>query len=325
MDQYQVKQYQNTNYEHWNDFNGQAKNATFLFHRDFMEYHRDRFDDFSLMVYEAEKLVAILPANRVDNLVYSHQGLTYGGLVYREDLRLSTVVNVFQAVLCFLNRTGVDKLQIKMLPTIYHQKPAQELDYVLFLVEAKLIRRDTLSVIDLSQKIAFSKLRNRGIQKAQNNLLQIKEENGFDAFWNQVLIPNLKDRHQAQPVHTIAEMIRLKQLFPENIRQFNVYKGDEIVAGTTIFETNTVAHCQYISKYESEENLGSLDFLYHFLITEKYNKKRFFDFGISNEAKGKKLNEGLSFWKESFGASTVVQDFYEIETANFCLLEKCII
>ena len=47
-----------------------------------MEYHKDRFDDYSLMIFNVNnKLVAILPAHKVDSVLYSHQGLTYGGLV----------------------------------------------------------------------------------------------------------------------------------------------------------------------------------------------------------------------------------------------------
>ena len=49
--------------------------------------------------------------------------------------------------------------------------------------------------------------------------------------------------------------------------------------------------------------------------------KTYFDFGISNEAGGLKLNKGLSYWKECFGAHTYVHRFYEIETANHILLD----
>ena len=52
-----------------------------------MEYHNDRFEDFSLMVYKNGKLIALLPANKKDNIVYSHQGLSYGGVVYMKDVK----------------------------------------------------------------------------------------------------------------------------------------------------------------------------------------------------------------------------------------------
>jgi hypothetical protein len=302
---FSVKQYQESDYENWNAFIGQAKNATFLFHRDFMEYHKDRFEDYSLIVLHKNIWVGVIPANKVGDEIFSHQGLTYGGLVYNEVSKLMTVITAFRAVLLFLAANEIDKLHLKTIPSIYHNKPAEEIQYALFLAEAKLARRDSLSVIDLSQKYDFSKIRKRGILKAVANGLIIKEETDLESFWNEVLIPNLDERHDVKPVHSLEEMKVLKSFFPKNIRQFNVYHNDKIVAGTTVFESGKVAHCQYISKYENKENLGSLDFLYHFLITEVFASKRFFDFGISNEEQGKKLNEGLSYWKESFGASEI--------------------
>lgn len=320
-----VKIYQESDYKQWNAFVGQAKNATFLFHRDFMEYHKNRFEDYSLLIFESEKLVAVLPANKDKNSVFSHQGLTYGGLVYTEKTKLNDVIVVFQALLLFLKENKIEKLYLKTLPSIYAKKPAEEILYALFLTEAQLIRRDTLAVLALSQENEVAKIRKRGLEKGIRNALIIKEETVFEAFWNEILIPNLEARHQAKPVHSLAEIIKLKALFPTNIRQFNVYHKNKIVAGTTVFETDTVAHCQYISKYEKEENLGSLDFLYHFLIQDVFSNKRFFDFGISNEEQSKKLNSGLSYWKESFGASTIVHDFYEVETEKYTLLDAVLI
>ena len=322
MKKYTVRRYTGNDYENWNAFIGQAKNATFLFHRDFMEYHSDRFQDYSLIVLDGQKWVAVLPANIVGNQVFSHQGLTYGGLVYNEKLKLASIIEVFKSILSFLDDTKIEKLQVKLLPSIYHQKPAEELNYALFLAESQLIRRDSMAVLDLSQQNNLSKLRKRSIQKGVSNDFVIKEVDDFEEFWNEILIPNLAQKHQAKPVHSLEEIIKLKVLFPENIRQFNIYENGVIVAGTTIFETPTVAHCQYISGKEDKNKLGGLDLLFQQLISETFKNKRFFDFGISNENQGRKLNEGLSYWKESFGASTIVQDFYELETSNYTKLEN---
>jgi len=317
MTKYTVKKYHKTDYKIWNDFINHAKNATFLFHRDFMEYHQDRFEDYSLLVFENQKLVSVLPANRVGDTIYSHQGLTYGGLVHKEETKLAAIIKIFREVLFFLEKSKIDKLHFKTLPSIYHSKPAEEILYCLFLADAKLVRRDTLSVINLSQEKVMSKIRKRGVQKAVSKQLIVKEETDFESFWNEILIPNLHKKHNATPVHSLEEMKNLKNHFPKNIHQFNVYSEGKIVAGTTIFESEKVAHCQYISKNENQENLGSLDFLFHYLIEERFDEKRFFDFGISNENNGQKLNEGLSYWKESFGANIIVHDFYEVETSNY--------
>lgn len=325
MKNYTVRLYQENDCENWNAFIGKAKNATFLFHRDFMEYHNDRFRDYSLIVLDKEKWVAVLPANVVGNEVFSHQGLTYGGLVYNEKVKLISVIGIFKAILYFLYQNKIEKLQLKLIPSIYHQKPAEELNYALFLAEAQLIRRDAMAVVDLSKPYNISKTRKECIRRGIKNNLIIKEELNFKLFWEEVLEPNLDKKHQAKPVHNIAEIEMLQRKFPNNIRHFNVYQDDKIVAGTTIFISENVAHPQYVSGMGNKNELGSLDFLYHQLITSVFKEKRFFDFGISNEEQGKKLNEGLVFWKESFGASIIVHDFYEVKTSNYSLLDTVLI
>ena len=325
MNNYSVQQYQKSDYVHWNAFIGQAKNATFLFHRDFMEYHKDRFADFSLMVYEGEKLVAVLPANRVSDTVFSHQGLTYGGLVYKQNFKLASVLNVFKAILIFLENKQVQTLQIKLMPHFYTDFASEELNYALFLAQAKLIRRDTCAIIELQKNFVIARGRKEGVTKGIKNNLVIKEEANFDLFWNKVLIPNLIENYQVKPVHSLEEIKYLHQKFPANVRQFNVYQDNKIVAGTTIFETKNVAHAQYISGNNDKSTLGSVDFLYYNLITSVFKNKAYFDFGISNLNQGRNLNHGLSYWKESFGANIVVQDFYEVSTANFYYLDNIIV
>jgi hypothetical protein len=325
MKKYAVKQYQDKDYALWNAFVSTAKNATFLFHRDFMEYHADRFLDYSLLVFENDKLIALLPANRVADTVYSHQGLTYGGLLCQEKVKLASMLNVFKTVLFFLNQNTVKKLILKIIPSIYHSKPADEILYALFVANAILTGRETWEVINLLKGNTFSKIRKRGIQKGLQNNLIIKEETNFELFWDSILIPNLSLKFNTEPVHSVTEIVKLNRCFPENIRQFNVYHDEVIVAGVTIFETVTVAHCQYISKFETGADLSSLDFLFNFLIKERFANKRFFDFGSSNQNHGKNLNAGLSYWKESFGASTIIQDFYEVETANYYKLDTVIL
>ena len=59
---YTARRYTAEDAELWNEFVASAKNATFLFHRDFMDYHSDRFTDFSVLVFKDDALYALLPA-----------------------------------------------------------------------------------------------------------------------------------------------------------------------------------------------------------------------------------------------------------------------
>lgn len=301
----------------WNAFVSHSKNATFLFERDFMEYHQDQFDDFSLMLFKRGKLVGLLPANRVQNTLYSHQGLTYGGVLLSADIKFETVLQGFELLLKFLYEHHIQELYIKEIPAIYHHIPSQELDYLYYVLNAQLERREVLSVIDINNKLKFSNSRLEGIKRAQKYRLRIVNDDNFEAFWNTVLKPNLYAKHHVAPVHSLKEILYLKKMFPDHIKQFNVYHDQQLVAGATIFETPLVAHCQYISGNTEKNTLGSLDALHNYLINDVYTRKRYFDFGTSSKNNGEHINNGLHFWKEGFGARTMTQDYYKIETKNY--------
>ena len=44
-----------TDFEAWNKLVSESKNGTFLFDRNFMDYHKHKFQDFSLMIYNEKK------------------------------------------------------------------------------------------------------------------------------------------------------------------------------------------------------------------------------------------------------------------------------
>lgn len=321
MYNFEVKVYKTVNEEEWNSFLSKSNQNTFLFRRNFMDYHRDRFQDFSLMVYKKDKLVALLPANRLDDKVYSHQGLSYGGLINATDLKTEDAIGIFKAILKFLSQKNILNLYIKELPHIYlHNSTNNTLQYLCFKTDAVLVRMDMHSVVDKKSKF-FSKSRKEGVKRGFKHGLVVEESNSFDSFWNSILIPNLKLKHGVQPVHSLEEIQLLKSRFPNNIKQFNVLYKDKIVGGTTIFETENVAHCQYISGNSDKNELGSLDFLHGYLLDHVFSHKPYFSFGTSNIQAGQKVNQGLQFWKEGFGARSITQGFYKINTENYKLLE----
>lgn len=320
MKDYEVIKYETSHKNRWDEFIKNAKNATFLFERDFMDYHADRFTDYSLMVFKKEKLVAVLPANLQGNTLHSHQGLTYGGLVLGKRTNFEETVIIFTQLLKFLESEAVATLNLKLLPHIYHLLPSDEIAHLLFVLNAKLTRRDISSSIFYEERLAItSSNRKRGIKRGIKNELEVREDSDFRKFWKEVLVPNLNETHGKDPVHSIAEIERLHARFPKNIKQFNVYQDDRILGGVTVFETPIVAHCQYISSNTDGRSLGALDYLFDFLINH-FSDKRYFDFGISNEAQGRKVNKGLIHWKEAFGGRSIAHDFYEVDTAQHHLL-----
>lgn len=299
----------------WNAFVAASKNGTFLFHRDYMDYHADRFADCSLLFYKKNKLVATLPANynQDERTVYSHGGLTYGGLVLSDGISVADTMQVMSCAMEWMRLTlGAERWIYKPVPHIYHRAPAEEDLYALFRQEAVLEARGVSSAIARDRVIAMQGLRKRGTKKAAANSVVYEESDDLESFWP-ILEDVLSSRHGRSPVHSLGEMASLKAAFPESIRLFVARADGNVVAGTLIYETEMVAHAQYIAASDYGRSIGALDGLFFHLITEVFGRKHYFDFGISTEQGGRYLNEGLVFQKEGFGARAVVYDTYMIK------------
>ncbi len=296
----------------WDDFVRNSKNGTFLFLRDYMNYHRDRFADNSLLVFDGkEQLIALLPANKKDDELISHGGLTYGGFVTDERMKTEVMLKIFEQTLAYLKENNFAKLTYKCVPQIYHRFPADEDLYALFRYQAVLLRRDVASTISLSHKLNYQERRQRAIKKAVARKVICGVSTDYSSYWR-ILEENLTNLHETKPVHTLAEIEMLQRVFSDNIKLFAAFIDDQMVAGTIVYETSQVAHAQYIASSNQGRSTGALDSLFNFLLTEVYREKSFFDFGISTEDVGKFLNLGLIDFKEGFGGRAIVYDAYEI-------------
>jgi len=308
---YNVELYTPERKKEWNIFIENAKNSTFLFDRNYMDYHADRFQDFSLMIYRKNKLYALLPANKKSNVLYSHQGLTYGGLIMSKKSTTLEVIETFQAINSFLKEQNIDKVIYKPIPYIYHQVPSQEDLYALFkTTDARIIGRNISSTIYQENKIKFIESRKSGIRKALSNGITIQESNDYAAFWD-ILNTNLKNKYGVSPVHSLSEITLLQSRFPKNIKLYLACKDNKALGGTVLYLTPRVIHTQYISASIEGKELGVLDLLFDFLINHEYTSFTIFDFGQSTENMGNVLNESLIFQKEGFGGRGMLYDIYE--------------
>ncbi len=309
----EIRRYRREDKELWNSFVNKARNATFLFDRNYMDYHADRFDDNSFMFYHKGKLKAVLPANVAGDTLYSHQGLTYGGLLLDKKATVEDVLECFDSMNSWLRENGISKVVYKALPWIYQQYPSEEDLYALtWKCKAQLISRNIASTIVIDNKLKFAESRKSGIRKALSLNIEVGESNDVDGFWH-VLEDNLGNRYNAKPVHTASEMKLLMSRFPNNIKLYVAKMNGEIVGGTLIYVTPQVVHTQYISASVEGKKHGALDLLFDYIINKVYANCRYFDFGKSTEQGGAYLNEPLIFQKEGFGGRGVCYDWYQWE------------
>ncbi|KAB1155807.1 GNAT family N-acetyltransferase [Flavobacterium luteum] len=308
----EIIKYESSRSNEWDNFVSNSRIDSFIFFRDFMDYHSHKFVDFSLMIYKKGNLDAVIPGNIDNDIFYSHQGLTYGGVITSVNSKTVDIINYFNTINIFLKNNGLKRVVYKSIPYIYNKLPTQEDLYVLFKLKAQKIACNISSTIYQNNKLPFIELRKRGSKKAKVNNVEIIKTTDFRDFWT-VLEDNLIATHGVKPVHTINEITFLHKKFPDNIVGYTCLLDSKVIAGCVLFVMKNVVHVQYISANDKGKEVGALDLLFENLIIEKYNHKDFFDFGQSTEQMGAVLNENLIFQKEGFGARGVCYDTYKYD------------
>lgn len=300
----------------WDDFIKGSKNGTFLFLRDYMEYHQDRFEDHSLMLFEDDKLLALLPANQRDSRLDSHGGLTYGGFVTDAAMKTPKMLVAFEILIRYAQEAGFNQIRYKAIPHIYHQAPAEEDLYALHLLGARLISRNVITAVNLQRVLLFQTRRKRGAKKARKAGVEVRFSDDLVSYWV-ILEELLISIHDAVPVHSLDEIKFLQGKFPDQIKLCAAYQDQEMLAGVLIYETTTVVRSQYIAATAKGRNLGALDLVFESLLNEIYTGKSYFEFGTSEAANTPNyLNKGLIEQKEGFGARAVMHDIYLLDLAQ---------
>ena len=306
----------------WDAFVRASRNGVFLFERQYIDYHSDRFPDHSLLFFDvSHRLVAVLPATELtesgERVISSHGGLTFGGFVLSPEARSRDVLRIFDAALAYMRHLGFARFVYKAVPDIYHQLPSQEEEYALWLHGFHLEVCNLSTAIDLRCALSLRPDRNRlrGCRKAQRHGFTIVETTDLNELWP-IVEHSLLQRHGVRPVHSLSEISLLRSRFPSRIRTFVAMRDGKVEGGVVMFESAQVAHSQYAHASDSARSQGVIDYLYTYLIGYYQTHRpaiRYFDFGISNEHRGRYLNPGLVNYKEDFGGRGVCYKVYSLE------------
>ncbi|MDE6217845.1 MAG: hypothetical protein K2F64_02465, partial [Muribaculaceae bacterium] len=227
-----IRRYNSDDAQLWDNFVREARNSSLLSLRTYMDYHSDRFHDHSLIAYKGTKPIALLPANLTpDGTLHSHQGLTFGGWILPpRHVDGVDIMELFEESISYMRREGIIRLDYKPTPVIYHTQPSEEEIYALLRLGAQPTGYNLSEAIRLRHTPGLNTLRRRQLRKAALHPTTITEatpENGILEAFYAMLEECLKQRHGAKPVHTLAELRRLQQLHPENIRIHAVIDGAE--------------------------------------------------------------------------------------------------
>lgn len=286
----------------------------FMFDRNYMDYHKDRFRDHSLLFYRNDKLIALLPMSEDGRGLYSHGGLTYGGFITGFDMKQHIMNECFEALISYAKEKAMDSITYKCIPHIFHKQPAEEDRYSLYAYGGKLITIDASTYMDLDYPLKMLKGRKAQITRAKREGVVVREIDSAEDYIEFIRLENdvLAKRHNTKAVHTGEELKILHDRFADNIKLYGAFQKSEFIAGSVLFIYDSVVHTQYMAANDEARKIGGLDLIISTIIGEYRGKKKWLDFGISTEHDRLYLNEGLISQKESFGGRTGVYEKWKI-------------
>jgi hypothetical protein len=312
MMQFELVRYNKQKAHEWNHFIKEAWNGVFLFDRGFMDYHAERFADHSLMAYTNGKLKAIFPANEKEGVLWSHQGLTYGGWVLSNRFSAIDLQDLFKELETYASQQAFQSIEYKHKPFVF-EKHANDADaWVLWKSGYELWRRDLSFYLDLKNHGGFARDKRYRFNKSARNNLRLDTKGDVHKYMA-LVNHNLVSKYQTSAVHSPEEVLLLQKRFPNNCQTITVYQEERFLGGAWLFIDNDFIHTQYFHFNEEGRDLCAAEFLIGHLMEEYGTTKRYLNFGTSTDNNGQELNVGLASFKEGFGAAGFCHDFYRKE------------
>lgn len=317
MDGYSIIPYEEYLADEWDEFVLHSTvNGTFLQTRNFLNYHPGgRFTDASILVYQKNKLIAVLPACQILSEtgmeLYSHKGATYGGILVRKDYyKAGRLLDIVRLIDEYVSERFW-QITLKITADIHSIESSDLLQYTLsYCGYENYVELNTYADLEqMGQDVcsAFDRNKIRNIRKCEEQGLLFRElENDaeIDLFYELLKI-NLS-KYQLKPIHTADEMKLFKhQRIPDNVKFYGVFKNQEMMAGGMmfIFEQANVMHAQNLAADYRFREYSPITYLYYGVIRQAAaDGFRALSWGISTEDKGKVLNMGLIRNKESYGS-----------------------
>jgi len=309
----EIRRYSDDLKDVWDRFVATIKNRSFLFRRDYMDYHRDRFQDHSLLFQLGGKLMACLPAHVAQGKLCSHQGLTFGGLLMCRDIRLGQLQAIASALRDHLRSEGLSNLDYRPMPHPYHEIPAEE-DIVALAAEGAALSDARAVPFVRAGHARLSRDRLRDLRDKSLADLLVRRSDDIRGFMRYCAEHRAR-RFNSTLVHSADEMVLLAARFPDNIQHYVIERAGEALAGTILYRHGNCAKVQYSAPASAAMEDGVMTHLYCKLLGDILPAGQWVDFGHSHDFDGN-FNSGVHQFKESLGARTVLLARYNLAAAG---------
>jgi hypothetical protein len=295
----------------WEALVASASTGTLFHARRFLAYHRgDRFTEHSYVLTRGDRLVGVLPAHVLDDLLVSPFGASVGGLVLADDLGLERSLEGV-ALLCARCRSdGLRGLEMRLGPTHHHRVPTDTLPFALARSGFAPTRQWLSPVVALADRSPdevlerLSKGKRRDVRRAGREGVVAAVVGGEGLAEFQPLLDATYARHGSPPTHSAEDLARLLELLPGEVRLVLARRDSEALAGILVFVLNeAAAYTMYICETEAGREVhAAAAALTHAVEVLGRDGLRSLDLGPS--ASDEHVNSGVLFFKQGFTHAT---------------------
>jgi hypothetical protein len=316
----EVRRFEKKDTQTWENFVNNSVNGTLFNTRKFLSYHpEDRFKDHSLIFSKKGNDFCTISGieETIDNkkMFISHKGASYGGFIY-DQCSISDAFSIVKSFLNHLKSNNFNGAIITNPPKIYYQKYSDYVDFTLLQNGFKFRKKEISSYLQLPEKFDdafrdFSSVTRTAIRKSQKQGCVVKQSDDYSNYYR-ILERNLSLRHNIKPTHTLEELIKIRNLFPQQVILFGAYYREKLIGGIVTFECSKHVNLAfYISGNMDYQYLRPVDLLMSDVIGYSIDKNyRYLDFGLFTV--NMEPNFGLGKFKEKFGAVGIFRDTFEI-------------
>ena len=308
-----VEFYNESHRNDWEALVDSSYNGTFMHKRTFIDYHKDSFEDASLVIYNNEKICGVFPAVRYEDRVVSHPGLAIGGLVYNDRVRGYDLLDILIKIKEYYNYLPII---YKTTPSEFQRHSVSDDTWALYNLKAKKISCELSSILNpLTTNYEYWPDKKAELNHLKNNIflsaMNLSDLDLVKEFWEKVLIPNMA-KYNTKPTHTPEDIQYLYNKFPVFVKGLLArHESGKMLGGLIIFRFNKCYHVQYSVTNSKGRALNALTVLHHYMIETLPSDIHFYSFGKSTEDRGHKLNSSLYYYKNGFGGGSMNYDTYE--------------
>ncbi|MGB3341836.1 MAG: GNAT family N-acetyltransferase [bacterium] len=299
----------------WEDFVPISNNGTIFHYLRFLGYHpSQRFKNHHLVIKEKHNILALFPAVIEDNTVISHKGASYGGFVLKQGIGIHKTCLIVEHLIGYFKERGFQRIILTQTPLIYYKEPDQYIDFALLKNGFHYRKREITAVIPIDARdplLTFHADARRSTKKAMREGVGVTISDDFNTFYA-ILKHNLGMRHNVSPTHSLEELTRLKNMFPDDIFLFAAHLKRKMIGGIVIFCAHQNVILAFYISHDSEFQIYRPVNLLFYEVLKWGRSKNFKYLDLGTFTLNMTPNWGLGRFKENHNARGFLRDSFEL-------------